>query len=243
MQASFDTKARFLTPLGLLLPIACVIGGSRLLLSIYTPGELATWFYESAEWLAPAFVVVLLALVWITDQFTTRNIRPLTHVPPEGWWWEFLVIGAFGSSMIVLLFLSAGGVLILLPIILPIKAIVTYALGPGATLASAIVALPMAYFGVGLAFALLYVVVAATGKGNVTKDGAPLFPGSHQAGYLPAVGDTLFFSLATMLGSDTGGLAVTGTLRWVTLAQATAAKAIEIAIVGVGITLILNRLP
>ena len=61
-------------------------------------------------------------------------------------------------------------------------------------------------------------------------------------GWLPASWDILHFSLATMVGADSAGPSPSGATRWLALAQSLVTKALEIVIVGVGITLILNRL-
>jgi hypothetical protein len=58
----------------------------------------------------------------------------------------------------------------------------------------------------------------------------------------PGVWDILYYSLATMLEADTGGLSTTGATRWISFSQSLVAKALEIVIVGVGITLILNKM-
>jgi hypothetical protein len=56
---------------------------------------------------------------------------------------------------------------------------------------------------------------------------------------LSAAGQTLHFSLATMVGADAAGHSPGGAMRWVALTQSLVAKVL--VIVGVGITLILNR--
>ena len=93
----------------------------------------------------------------------------------------------------------------------------------------------------GVAFALIYLAMFLSGRGNLVKDGKNLFPTDHNTGWLPASWDILHLSLATMVGGDTAGLSPSGAARWLALAQSLVAKGLEIVIVGVGITLILNR--
>lgn len=237
MTIRFELKAAILTPIGGLLPLAAVGCAIYWIAQTGSLMGVGAWIYDSAEWLGPVAVLVLLTVSWLMD----RLQRPFTHVPPDGAWWEFIVFGACAISMALLLLVSMLTALLLFTILFPVKAILVHTLGPQATVASALVAIPLAYFGVGLAFTLLYLTLLLSGCGNMLKNSVPLFPAAQSTGWLPAAWDTFHFSLATMLGADTAGVSASGAIRWLALGQSFVAKALEIVIVGVGITLILGR--
>lgn len=231
-------KAMVITPIFLVLPVAGAFYGTFLIGQSGSFTQVGQWIYESAEWLGPSAIVLALAVSWLMEQLE----RPFTHVPFDAPWWEFAVFGLFAATAGIVICASILTAVLLFTILIPVKAIIVYALGEGATIASALIAIPLAYFGVGLGFLFIYLVMLLNGSGNLLKDGTALFPGPQKTGWLPAARDTLYYSLATMIGADSAGLSATGPVRWVALAQSTVARALEIVIVGVGITLILERM-
>lgn len=98
------------------------------------------------------------------------------------------MFGLFESFAGIIMISSTVMTLLLVPIVIPIKAIVVHTLGAEATSGSALMAIPLAYFGVGVAFTAVYVAMSRSGRGNMVKDGKNLFSTDENTSWLSAAG-------------------------------------------------------
>ncbi len=151
------------------------------------------------------------------------------------WWkWLYLVIVAAVGSV-----LGAWAVLcavIVWPLLLPYKLLANYVLSPDATLLTALVAFPIVFLVSSVAFTMVYLALIQSGKGNLTKDKIALYtPGESW----PLV-EMFYFSLSTMV-KGTPQYEAPGWCRWTALAEITAGRLLEVAMVTVGIGTILKR--
>src|SRR5207244_3720911 len=99
-----------------------------------------TQIFDHAEWIGILGTIALL-LMLRTPQVPV--LRPFTHVPPAGRWWEYVVFGLSLAVWIVITVVPMICFVIVLPIVIPFKLLSVYVLGPRATLASALLALPL----------------------------------------------------------------------------------------------------
>ncbi len=192
--------------------------------------------YENVEVIGLLSLLLMLSTVPLTRLVIGR--RPFTHLPFDARLWECVVFGVSFITLAVSSSLVFIGALVVLPLLVPIKVILTYVLGDNANLATALVSIPIVFSCVGLAFSVCHVLCLQTGRGNLVSDIGSLLP-EPRSGI--RVGEVLYYSLATMLGAESPGYEPRGLCRWVTLLQLTVAKIIEILIVGVGIAVIVTK--
>jgi hypothetical protein len=196
--------------------------------------DLPGFVFRHAEFIGIGGTLLLPLLLRITE----IQKRPFSGVPWEGRWWEFLFFGAFGgliSLMTTLLILCAG---IVLPIIVPLKALRVYVLGPTATLFSAFVSMPIVFLTTSLVFAIIYVVLIDTKKGNLVRAGQPLYSGIPGVGWSPL--EALYFSVSTMV-KGSPQYEASGWCRWVAILEVLISRLLELATVTVGFNIILRH--
>jgi hypothetical protein len=210
---------------------------------LYAFGLACAWFFRK-HGLTPVYhyaevvsvISLLLCLVMANVDMSSK--RPWTHVPSDGAWWEFIIFGAtvgvFGPLTLILMI----GTFLILPVLLPFKILREYVFGSQATLVSAVVAVPLIAAATGFLFMMLYLFLMTKGRGSMRKDSQSIYDNKPGQGW--PIADVLHFSLATMLDADTT-VEPTGWCRWAALIQAAIAKVIEIIVVAIGVTLIIER--
>jgi hypothetical protein len=193
--------------------------------------------YKYAELIGPTCLVALGFLG--RPNFPPDNKRPWTWVPPDGKWWEYLIFGVTGSSFAMVTLSVTAGAVIVVPILLPFKLLTVYVFGSHASLTSAVVSVPLVSAAVGLLFALLYGFLVINDRGNFLESGQPVYEPARGRGFTAT--DLCQFSLSIMFDVDSSWEPV-GWCKWMVLAQAAVTKLLEIAVVGIGVALIIERL-
>jgi|SRR6266566_1169519 hypothetical protein len=194
-----------------------------------------TQIYDHLE----IITIIGTALFMVTMRFSIPpERRPFTYIPLDAHWWEYpifyLTAAIFSLSSLIFISCAAIG----LPILVPLKFLRVYVLGPKATLGTALVAFPVVFLTTSIAFAVVYMALMVQGKGNLIRNESPLYTGKPGVGW--PLAETYYFSLSTMV-KGTPQYEGTGWCRWVALAQVTVARLLEVAIVTVGIGAILKR--
>ncbi len=194
------------------------------------------WGYSHVEWLGFLSLVLFYLLVFRIDLPSHFETAPKASR-----------LASFGVGLragpLLLAFLVLGfGAFIVLPTVAPFKVIYEYTLSPAASLRSALTAIPLVLFAVSLGFALVYLVAARRGLGNLLVNGRGLFADFETKGILPSFREAMHFSLATMVSGGSADTAAAGWCRWIAIVQSLVGKVIEVVIVGAGIGLIVTRL-
>lgn len=217
--------------------IIAVIGAATVvgLLAWLLYGHLPSWsgIYDWIELIAVIGTVIFVAVVRLPFEK-----RPFFHIPPEAHWWECLVFGGTSALLFPAIYLAIVCVAILLPLVVPFKALSVYVLGTHATLLSALLAFPIVFATTSIAFTAVYIGLMVKQKGNLVRNQTPLYSAKNGTGW-PFL-ETYYFSLSTMV-KGTPQYEATGWCRWVALAEITVGRLLEVAIVTVGIGAILKR--
>ncbi len=191
--------------------------------------------FRYAEIIGIAGTLLFLLLNFVLGPRITLK-RPFDGVPWEGHWWEFIVFGAAATTSGLVNSVLLLCATVLLPIVIPLKALRVYVLGPTATLVSAFVSLPIVFLTTSLVFTIIYVVLIDQDKGNLVRAGQPLrTPG---VGWSPL--EALYFSVSTMV-KGSPQYEASGWCRWVAILEVLVSRLLELAIVTVGFTLILRH--
>jgi hypothetical protein len=149
-----------------------------------------------------------------------------------------MVLGFTTGLLAVSSFMSVLCATVVLPILIPLKLLNVYVLGPAATVQTALFVFPAVFFTSSVAFTAVYLALILNRKGNLVRNQKPLYSGTIGEGW-PFV-EIYYFSISTML-KGTPQYEGTGWCRWIALAQITVARLLEIAIVTLGIGAILKR--
>jgi len=166
------------------------------------------------------------------------GVRPFTHVPLDGRWWEYLVFGVTASLLGIVSCLLMLCPTVVIPIIIPIKLLQSWVLSSGATLITALITFPVVFVCTSVAFAAVYLWALVNGKGNLVRNQKPLYSGAVGEGW--PFTEVYYFSLSTML-KGSPQYEGSGACRWIALAEIAVARLLEIGIVTVGIGAILKR--
>lgn len=197
--------------------------------------------WDHAEWIALG--TLLLGPILFFLMYKLGDVEPLFGVPFGAPWWKYVVFGAVTPIWTALTLGFQVGLFVVAPILTPAKVVYEYTLSPTASLTSAVIALPITFLCVTLAFAILYFITALHGKGAILKSDRVVLRGRPKVGKLWPLSEVFYFSASTMLKGGADGYEVIGWLRWMVLSQVLVAKLLELLIVGVGIGLIFLRLP
>lgn len=233
-----EIRGRILQLLGITSSIVAAIWLMRVLVPPsaleMTEREAYLYFVGHAVWIGLVGTVLLFAYVSLFDNLK----RPFIHVPWDGRWWEFIVMGAFGVPLILCgltLFLCAT---VVLPVLVPIKLLYEYVFGPSATLYSAFLSFPVVFITASFAFAILFIILIETGKGNLSKGGQLLNSGVSGQGYSAL--EVIYFSASTMI-KGTPQYEATGWCRWAALLEVLVGRLLELGIVTIGFAIIIRQ--
>jgi len=106
--------------------------------------SLLKWLYRYTEWIGLGCFIGLVGTTLIPARI--MDIRPFTYVPWGAHNWEYLVFGLTTGILCFLWINFLIGGLFILPVLVPIKIIFYYVLGPGASILFAVIALPVTAF-------------------------------------------------------------------------------------------------
>jgi|GEM_PF-6670804 len=168
--------------------------------------------------------------------------RPFFSVPWEGAWWEFIVFGMTRAGFALVYSISIIGSLIFLPLLVPLKVIYVYSLGPNASLFKAVAAIPIVIFTVSMAFTIIYATCILKEKGTLRDKGTNLYTDWRTHGIVHSIMSTFYFSVTTFLGGFATPYEPQGWCKWIALFQLVVGKVLEVVLVGIGIAIIITRM-
>lgn len=192
-----------------------------------------TWLYDHVEIVGPVGGLLFLLLL----DLPSGDEMAFRFIPFALPWWRYLAFGISSALLMLGILASLVCVVLVLPVLLPIKLLQVDVLGPNATLSSAIVALPLAFATTSGAFALAFLTLMVKNRGNLVRDEVPLY--DAEAGGPWPLGEIFYYSLSTMLkGSQR--YEATGWCRWLALVEIISGRLLEVLIVTIGIGVIIK---
>ena len=200
------------------------------------PREFLKWVYASSVEIG---LICLVALVLFAELPIQFDKRPFTILPNGAARWEQFIFGSCLGTIGYLTLAIGLGAFIILPIITPIRVLISYSLSPEATVISAVAALPILWVAVGALFCYVYAGITRLELGDLKEGERVLFTG-HGPLYRDLIA-AFKFSLGVLVKGSVTSVRAHGRCEWVALAETIVGRLLEIVAVSIGIAFVLKR--